>query len=178
MRCTGRHFRALEGFVGPVTLIDSALGNPLLQYFFLGGCQRFVRFRRRHHDTVIGRVDPRKQFAGLRITGNNCTHALTIGGGSRRRIQPQVGLPLAGVGAVTGKTVFRKNGPDIPVEVNGFGRWLRCRQRAEAIACRQNNDASDRLNAKPTNVDRQQLFQATYRETCLATHGEPTYLQD
>ena len=73
-----------------------------------------VRLGRRHDLQRIGTEDAEDEFTVLALAGLDGN-----GGGPCKRIEPQFGLPLIGVGAVAVEAVLGQDGLNVPPKVDG-----------------------------------------------------------
>src|ERR1043165_3990071 len=108
-----------HGFdVGPVRVIFRAFGNPLPQQFLLRRCEFLVGFQRWHHIVLVRVVDAVDQFPLLGVAGND--------GALLQRdladVEPNLGLAIVFVRAVTDEAVLGENRPDVAVELQRMGR--------------------------------------------------------
>src|SRR5580704_13158105 len=96
-----------------------ALIDPLSEQLDLLRLQRLVELRRRHDRFGIVRRDAGEQFALRGFAGNE---GKTAAAESSKRavlgVKPELGLALLVVGSVAGETMFRQDGPNLPVEIN------------------------------------------------------------
>ena len=98
-------------------VIGGTAGDPAGEQILLGRRQGLVRLWRRHHDVGISGVDPRDQFALIRLVGGDCPRAtLQQCGCSCSRIESQASLLFSGT--VTGVAVLAQDRPDGSAEVN------------------------------------------------------------
>ena len=102
-------------------IVGGAVGDPTLQQIFLGIAELLVRVGRRHRHVGVGRVDPRDEFAGLRVCRHDRPGTIAVGRGSGEGIEPQIGLPVAGVGPVAGEALVSEDWKDVTVEADRLG---------------------------------------------------------
>ena len=106
--------------IGPVRLILGALLDPPGEQGFLGVIELLVRLRRRHDLVGISGEDPRDE----RALGGLARHDRAGGDRVIPQVEPEIGLTMAGVGAVARETVVGEERPDVAVK-----RDLLCRVR-------------------------------------------------
>ena len=140
--------RSLGSDESPVRGVIRPFPDPTLQPLLLLGRKPPVRLRRRHQFPGIRRVDPRDEFAGARVLRNDRT------GLDRRvaNVEPQLGLTLVRVLPMAIEAVFREDGPDVAVELEG-GRLglspvLECGQNRTALQD-ERDKKSERIPCRP-----------------------------
>ena len=105
----------------PVCGIGGPLLHPLFQRFDLRSLQRFPFLRGWHDDSGIGRGNTSNEFTELGFSRDQCRRPR----GSPQQsplaeIQTETRLACRLVAAVTLRTVFRQNRPDIPLKIDGL----------------------------------------------------------
>ncbi len=104
--------------VGPMVRPFGPLRDPAANQFHLLRRRFFPRFERGHSFVRIVRRHPAKGLALLGLFGDEREMAAEIGKGARFRIQPQIGFPLLGIGAMTIEAISRQDRPHVSIEVN------------------------------------------------------------
>ena len=113
-----RRFGTGRWLEGPVLAVFGPGGDPPGEEGLLLGGERAIGRRRGHDDVVVGGMNPLEDRTRAGIARDDRP------GGQRRLavIQPQIGLPLVAILPVAVEAVFRKDRPDVTVEINrGFG---------------------------------------------------------
>ena len=112
-------------------LVGSPLFNPLAENLLLGCSDRLVGFRRRHDGIRVLRLQPLPQFARFQVTRSNGYATFFVGcEGSVGGVETKPGFALLRVQSMTGKTVVRQDGSNVPIEgqVGRQGRSSRNRR--------------------------------------------------
>ena len=102
----------------PVRLPRRALVDPAREQLDLRGRDRTVRVSWRHHLVGVSRSDPANQLAARRLARDDGSMAVTFRFRGLLLIEPQSGLTLRAVGAVTVKAGVRQDRPNVTVEFN------------------------------------------------------------
>jgi hypothetical protein len=103
--------------VGPMRLILGSFRDPAAEQFLLRAAEDLVRLRGRHDLPRLGAIDLLDEPALPGLTGDDGLQ------GERRLpiIEPELRFPFPGLGAVAGKAVLGKDGPDVAVEFHLLG---------------------------------------------------------
>ena len=133
----GRHLGLHRFLIGPVQLVFRPFLDPSRQELLLLRVELLVRLRRRHQFVRVGRVDPRHERAFRWLAGHDRTGRYGI----ITVVQPQIGLPMAGIRPVAIKAVVGKNRPDVAVERNLIRQYGRRRKNTRR-ECTRNRTAT------------------------------------
>jgi len=118
-RGCGRLARQLEG---PVALVLGAFGDPAAHRLDLRGREDLVELRRRHVVVRVRREQPLHDRTPVGLARHNRGFArLAALARGLERVEAQLALVLALVGAVAGEAGVGEDRPDIPVELDAFG---------------------------------------------------------
>ena len=111
--------RPLDPLERPMPPPLGTLLHPLFQRLDLFRGQRPTHIRRRHQIIHIRSGDPGEQFALRRVGGVEHAEAVAVALGIELVVQPKITLArLLRIGAVTVKTLVRKDREDIPRKIN------------------------------------------------------------
>ena len=73
---------------------------------------------RRHALLDIGVPNAAHELTRARVTGHDRSHPIALGDRDRANIEPQIRLTRVPIRPMTGQATIRKNGPNIPVELD------------------------------------------------------------
>ena len=82
------------------------------------GCENVQLVRRRHDFLRVRRGEAVEDFTFVRLAGYNHRVTTAIARGTLRLVEAQFGLAALSVPPMAGEAVFRKNRPDVAVEVD------------------------------------------------------------
>jgi len=112
--------RFYGGGPGPVVLPFRAFGDPAFEQGLLLFIEVFLGVRRGHLLIGVGVEDAAVQFALAGLSGDEGRRD-AFGEQAFVRVEPELGLALLFIGAVAGVALVGKDGPDVAVELDGFG---------------------------------------------------------
>jgi hypothetical protein len=92
------------------------------QQIDLGRFELPRRFSRRHDLVLVRTRDPQDEFAGIRLARRDDRNPFPGPKNPVALVEPELGLARRRVRTMTMITGVRKDGQDLPVEVDGFGR--------------------------------------------------------
>ena len=111
----------LERGVGPMRLVDGALGDPAAEEFLLRGREGFVCLLRRHRIFLV--EDAEDDFAFVRVSGYDGEGSfLGLADCLFAHIEPQAGFAGFRIEAVAVEARVRQDRPDVAVEAHGLRR--------------------------------------------------------
>ena len=152
--------RPRQGAVRPVGVVRCPLDDPLVEQPLLVVGELLVRVGRRHHHVGVGGMQAGDQFASLWIAGRDRPYAIAVSHRTLRGIEPQVGLAVAGIGAVAGKAVVGQDRENVAVKPERF-----CARGSPAHAVRR-HPAGDREQNAPCKVGETAAAQAVFHSEC------------
>ena len=106
---------------GPMIRVGCAVFDPGLNEFFLGFGELQMGFGRWHQFVGIRADDALPDFALAEVTGFDGGAAFDFRVGGFRDVQAEFGFAVVLIKAVTGETVFREDGADIPIVIRCCG---------------------------------------------------------
>ena len=95
-----------------------ALGDPALQKFDFLDRERLARIWRRHAEIVIRAVYALHQETLFRVSRNNRWATISLCESGGLLVEPEFGLPVIGVRAVTPEALVGQNRLDLPRETH------------------------------------------------------------